>query len=360
MTAESAFDVFAESFDRRDWDTGPDGIVRLAIAGLGWFSRDRVLPSLGDCEYLDPTVLVSGSPEKAAEIADEIDAAGITDYEGMADGDLADEYDAVYVATPNVRHLPVVEAAAEHGKHVIVEKPLEATVDRAERLVETCADADVTLMTAYRMQTHPVLRRVRELIADGFVGDVVQVEGSFTFRMLGDGGDPDQWRLDYDFAGGGSLYDIGVYPLNTTRFLLGEDPVAVQGSLSNPDPGFEDGIDEHASFVLEFPGGAQAICRSSYGAHAGNRTEIVGTEGTIRMDNPYSDLSERTVILERDGRSARFEDLFVNELTEQFDYFAHCVLTGERPEPDGRDGLTDMAVMAAIQESDESGARVDL
>jgi xylose dehydrogenase (NAD/NADP) len=214
-------------------------------------------------------------------------------------------------------------------------------------------------MTAYRLQTHPVLRRVRSLVDAGFVGDVTQVEGSFTFD-IGAGGDGDPWRLDRDLAGGGSLYDIGVYPLNTTRFLLDEDPQSVQGSLTSPHPGFEEGVDEHAAFVLEFPSGAQALCRSSYGSHGGNRTTIEGTEGTIRMEGAYADLVERTVVLERDGRTARFEDLYVDELTEQFDYFAHCVLTGETPEPDGRDGLFDVRTLAAVQESAADGTRVDL
>ncbi len=359
MGFETRFDVFADDFEHRDWDTRLEGTVRLAVLGLGWFAVDHALPAIADCDYVEPTVVVSGSEEKATRVADEVGADAGLSYDGFHDGEATNAYDAVYVATPNATHLEYVESAAAHGKHVIVEKPLEATVERAERIVAACDDAGVALMTAYRMQTHPVLRRLRGLIADGFVGDVAQIEGSFTAPMLADAGDPNQWRLDPALAGGGSLYDLGVYPLNTTRFLLDADPVAVQSSLTSPHPEF-DGIDEHAAFVLEFSDGVQALCRSSYGAHGENRSTIAGDAGAIRLENAYSHVADRTVAFERDGRTARFDDIFVNEITEQFDYFAHCVLTGADPEPDGEDGLIDMRVLEAVQESAETGRRIDL
>jgi xylose dehydrogenase (NAD/NADP) len=357
--SDARFDAFDESFGARDWDTGPDGTVRLALAGLGWFAVDEALPSIADCDYVEPTVAISGSREKAEAVAAEHGLEGALTYEAFHDGDLADAYDAVYVATPNALHLDHVEAAAGLGKHVICEKPLEASADRAAAAVAACEDAGVTLMTAYRLQTDPVLRRVRELLAAGFVGDVAQVEGAFTFPMLAGGGDPDQWRLDPDLAGGGSLYDVGVYPLNTTRFLLDRDPVAVQGTLSSPHEGFE-GVDEHAAFLLAFEDGAQALCRSSYGAHGESRLSIAGEAGAVRLEDVYGHRTDRTVVLERDGATVRHEGLACNELTEQFDYFAHCVLTGTAPEPDGEQGRADVAVLEAVQESAERGARVDL
>ncbi|MFB6135908.1 MAG: D-xylose 1-dehydrogenase Gfo6 [Halobacteriaceae archaeon] len=354
-----AFDVFEDGFDARDWDTGPTGTVRLAVVGLGWFARDEALPSLPACDYVDATATVSGSKEKARAVAEEADADVALTYEEFHEGVHADAYDAVYVATPNALHLPHVEAAADLGKHVIVEKPLEASADRAAAVVDACESAGVTLMTAYRLQTHPLHRRLRDLLADGFVGDVAQVEGAFTFPMLAGGGDPDQWRLDADLAGGGSLYDVGVYPLNTTRFLLDRDPVAVRGTLSSPHEGFE-GVDEHAAFVLEFEDGAQAVCRSSYGAYGENATTVAGDEGSIRVEDAYGHLTDRTVVLERDGRTVRHEDLYANELTEQFDYFAHAVLTDATPEPDGADGRFDVRVLEAVRESAASGGRVEL
>ena len=157
-----------ERFDERDWDTRPDGTVRLAVVGVGGFARGVVLPSIADADYVEPTVLVSGSPDTEAVAEDR--GCDLIGYDAYADGALADAYDAVYVATPNALHLPHAETAAGLGKAVICEKPLEATAGRAERLVAACDDAGVTLMTAYRMQTDPVMRRLRAFIAAGGTG----------------------------------------------------------------------------------------------------------------------------------------------------------------------------------------------
>ena len=363
MAREGTFEAFeSDGFDRRDWDDGADGTVRIALVGLGGFSRQSAMPAIDDCEYATVNAAVSGSAEKAREVADEAGADAALTYDEFHDGEESDAYDAVYVCTPNALHLEHVEAAAELGKDVICEKPMEATVDRAEAVVDVCDDAGVTLMIAYRMQSEPVVRRARELVADGFVGDVGQVRGSFTFAMFtGREADPDQWRLDPDLAGGGSLYDIGVYPLNTARFVIDADPTSVQGSLASPDSQFDGPvIDEHAAFVVEFDDGVQALCQSSYGSFGDSYLTVAGDEGRITLRDIFSVAAPRTVELERDGRTARYEGLDVNEITEQFDYFAHCCLTGETPHGDGEHGLVDMYALSGVQTSAAEGRRVDI
>ena len=361
MVHDSRFEVFNQEYANRDWDDGTTGTVRIALVGLGWFSRDEALPAITDSDYAEVTTTVSGSIEKAREVSTEAGARAALTYDEFHDGEASEAYDAVYVCTPNALHLEHVEAAAELGKDVICEKPMEATVERAEAMVEACDDAGVTLMIAYRMHSDPIVRRIRELVADGFVGDVGQIESSFGFTMFAsDRDDPDQWRLDPDLAGGGSLYDLGVYPLNTTRFVLDADPVSVQASLTSPHEQFESPvIDEHASFLLEFDGGVQALCRSTYGSFGSNRFVVGGDEGRITIEDAYSNGGPRTVILERDGYTARYENVGVNELTEEFDYFAYCCLTGETPNADGEHGLTDMRVLSGVQTSAIDGRRID-
>lgn len=362
MGFDGRFDVFDEEYAERDWDDGADGTVRIALVGLGWFSQDEALPAIAECEYAEVTMTVSGSAEKAQKIADEADADTALTYEKFHDGRSANAYDAVYVCTPNALHLEHVEAAAEFGKDVICEKPMEATVERAEVMVEVCEDADITLMVAYRMHADPVVRWVRDLVANGFVGDIAQVEGAYTYSMFVEGdGNADQWRFDPDLAGGGSLYDIGIYPLNTTRFVLGEDPVSIQASLTSPDEQFEGPvIDQHATAILEFENGAQALFRSSYGSFGQNHLVIEGDEGRITIEDSFDVDTSRTVVLERDSHIARYEGLNVNELTEEFDYFAYCCLTSETPYADGEHGLMDMRALAGIQKSAGDGCRVDL
>jgi len=345
-------------FDERDWERPvPDAPLRLAVVGLGWFGRDIAIPGIERSDYCDLGAVVSGDIEKAERVASERGARALT-YDEYADGVGADAYDAVYVVTPNALHLPHVETAADLGKAVICEKPLEATAERARKIVEACDRAGVELMTAYRMQATRSVRWVRERIRDGVVGDPVQVHGEFSFDLLADG-DPDQWRLDPDLAGGGALVDIGVYPLNTARFLLDSDPISVRADAVERPPEF-DGVDEHVAVQLAFPDGTTASCTASYGAANANRLSVLGTEGRIVVEPIYDFDADRTITVERDGASVTVDADEPSDIVEEFDYFAAGVLTDHDIEPDGADGVVDVELIEAVYESDESGRRVEL
>jgi len=339
----------------RDWDTDPDGTVRMAVVGVGGFARDLALPAIEGSDYCTLTTLVTGSPDGRADLATEYGAEEVIDYEAFRSGEAADAYDAVYVVTPNRFHLPNAEAAAEQGKAVLCEKPLEATLDRAERLVAACRSAGVTLMTAYRMQTDPLVRQLREFLPK--IGDVVKLHGDFTVPALGGARGPDQWRLDPHLAGGGALYDIGVYPLNTSRFLLGAEPVAVEATTTSSGP-FE-GVDERVAFQVRFPGDVVGSFSASFSGHADSSLAVLGTDGKLALEDAFVPRRGRRLVVDRGARTT-LDGVGGGEVREEFDYFAHCVLVGTAPEPDGEEGLADMRVMDAVYESAETGTRVDL
>jgi xylose dehydrogenase (NAD/NADP) len=288
-----------------------------------------------------------------AEFADAHDLRGVTPEEFHA-GTAAADYDAVYVATPNATHLEYVESAAEQGKAVLCEKPMEATLDRAERLVATCEDAGVPLMVGYRMQTDPAARRVRDLLRAGFVGDVVHVHANMSQQMLGElTGDVDQWRLDPELSGGNALMDIGIYPLNTTRFVLEADPIRVFGHTRSEHEPFRE-VDEHATFRLEFPGDVHALCTVSQNAQHASRLELTGTEGQLVLDPAFYEREDRGVTVVREGVEAEIDFEQVHQLEEEFAYFGHHLLADTTFYPDGRHALTDMRVLDALYESAET------
>ncbi|WP_114577074.1 D-xylose 1-dehydrogenase Gfo6 [Saliphagus sp. LR7] len=338
----------------RDWNDQADTPVRFAVIGLGGFARNTALPAIEAADYCETTIVVSGSPEKAREVAEEFDADRALSYEEYGAGEGSEAYDAVYVCTPNALHLPHVETAADLGKDVLCEKPLEATADRAERLVAACEDGGVTLMTAYRMQTARSIRWLRRQISDGVVGDPVRIDGEFSFPLL-DGGDPDQWRIDPDLAGGGALMDIGVYPINTARFVLGEDPIAVRATAHSTRPAFE-GVDEHVVASLEFPEAVTATCAASFGAASASRFAVTGTEGRIVVDSVFGIDDDREITVETDGGTVTFDATAPSEVREEFDYFAARGESG----PDGRHGLVDMRITEAVYDSSECGKRIEL
>ncbi|MBZ6494802.1 D-xylose 1-dehydrogenase Gfo6 [Natrinema longum] len=355
MALEEAF----SNFTRRDWERESiAGTVRLAIIGVGGFACQRALPAIHNGNYCEPTVLVTSSPDRATDVAEEYDVPHVIDYDAFLAGTHTDAYDSVYVATPNAFHSQYATAAADFGKHVICEKPLETTAERAREVVDACTTAGVTLMTAYRLQTEPTVRRTRELVREGAIGDVVQVHGSFSHPLL-ETASPDTWRLDPDLAGGGALVDLGVYPLNTIRFLLDCEPTGVYATTTSSGGPFT-GIDEHVALQLEYETGATASCTASFDAHARSALELVGTQGMIDIESPFGGVVPQEIVVESGDVRMEYTGPTIDEVCEEFDYFGYCVLTGTDPEPDGEDGLADLHAIEAAYESAETRCRVAL
>ena len=348
MTLERYLDRFTE----RDWQSTDDGTVRFALVGLGWWVREEALPALENADLCETTVLVSSSAEKAESVA----AAAGVDYEAFHDGAAADSYDAVYVYTPNAVHLPYARTAADLGKAVLCEKPMEATVERAEEMVAVCERSDGPLMVAYRMQTAPAVRRARELVADGFVGDSVHVLSDNSQRLLSLVPDPDQWRLDPEMAGyGASVMDIGLYSVDTARYLLDSDPVAVQATMDSGDPAFEDVPDERASFSMTFDDGTLAACTTSQNAQTSTSLRVTGTEGHIHLGPAFH--METELRVRRGETETALDTPETSQMTEVFDYFADRLPAGSDDYPDDEHGLHDMRTLAAIYDAAETGER---
>lgn len=358
MDLQSYFDEFtARDWETLDSETEP---LRIAMVGLGWWVKAEAMPAVEESDFCETTVVVSRDQETAEEYAeDEGLVAGIS-AEQFHDGVATDEYDAVYVCTPNATHLPYVESAAQHGKAVLCEKPMEASVERAQRMVEVAADAEITLMVAYRMQTEPAVRRLRDLIADGLLGKPRQIHGHMSQPLLEEIPNPEQWRLDPDLAGpGATVTDIGVYPLNTARFILEADPIAVQASLHSESDEFDDVPDEHAAFTMEFADGVTASCTASQNASRKSFLTVVGTEGSARLDPAFFPVMSRELEVSREGTTIRTTFDQQNQMTEEFDYFADCIKGDRRPIPDGEHGLFDMRVIESVYEAAD-GERVEI
>jgi xylose dehydrogenase (NAD/NADP) len=349
-----------DDFTDRDWQTADDpGTVRFAMIGLGWWTRSQAIPAVEESSFGETTVVVSGSAEKAREasaLAASIEHA-IT-YDEFHEGIAADAYDAVYICTPNGLHLPFVETAARLDKAVLCEKPMEATVERAREIVRFSDDVEV--MVAYRMQTEPTVRRAREVIDAGLIGEPVHVHASMSQPLLDVIPDPDQWRLDPELSGGATVMDIGLYPINTTRFLLDADPVAVQAHSTYEHDAFADVQDEHVSFTLVFADGVHAVCTASQNATRSSHLRVTGTEGEVVLDPVFFDREDRGFRLSvgEEQYTVGFEQ--VDQMTEEFDYFAHCLLTATDPSPDAEHGFVDMLIMDAVYDAAAEGTTVSV
>lgn len=330
-----------------------DAQLRLAVVGLGWWTREFALPAIAATGTCRATVAVSGDPDKRAGALDRgIDRA--LAYEEFRAGAATDRYDAVYVCTPNALHLPHVETAAAHGKAVLCEKPVEASYDRARRLVAACREADVTLMIAYRLRTDPAVWNLRRAVGEGLVGDPVAVQADMSQPLLTFFESPDQWRLDPDLVGPGtSVMDLGIYPVDTARYLLDADPVRVAGATWSGGGAFEAVPDERAAFRLEFPEGLTAQCSVSQNAALTGTFDLIGTEGRLRLTPAFFGNERTRLSITVDGvrREVAYDP--VDQVEELFAYFADRVLAGDPVRGDGGDALVDARTLEAIYEAAE-------
>src|ERR1700761_1858072 len=241
-----------------------DRKIGYAVIGLGRIA-DHFMRGSKETSNSKVTALVSGHPDKAARIAEQygVPKSSIYNYENMDAMRENKSIDAVYVALPNSMHAEYTIRSAKAGKHVLCEKPMATTVGDAEAMIAACKTANVKLMIAYRCHYETTNLRAVKLIRDGAIGQIQQIQSAFGFNC-GAG----EWRLDKTLAGGGPLFDVGIYCLNATRYLTGEEPAEISAySYTNPnDPRFK-GVEENVAWVTKFPSGAVATCNTTYGAN---------------------------------------------------------------------------------------------
>ena len=339
-----------------------DDRVGFAVVGLGKLATENILPAFAQSKHAKPVALVSGSPDKMALLAKQygIDPAACHSYADM--GRLRDDpaVQAVYVVTPNALHRRDVLAAAAAGKHVLCEKPMATSAREARDMVAACARAKVKLMIAYRMQYQPHLLEAARLARSGGVGAVTLMDMVNNQNQ----GDPGQWRQKRALAGGGSLPDVGLYCLNTSRAILGEEPSAVTATIWSPpgDPRFAE-VEDNVAFTLHFPSGAMANCLTSYSTHELRRLKLLGSTGWLEIDNAFAYDGQRLKVARLvDGRDETTERTIPakNQFALELDHFAWCVRTGTTPRTPGEEGVQDHVVMEAIYAAARSGRRVEL
>lgn len=323
--------------------------VGYAVLGLGELTLDELLPAYATAGRSRLAAVVSDDRDKAVQSAlayglSEADAYSYDTFEDLAG---RDDVQAVYIVLPNALHREYAERAARIGKHVLCEKPLAGNVEDAEAIVRACRDAGVRLMTAYRCQYTPVHWRARDLVQGGALGAVKLIH-SVNVQVEPDEG---QWRLKRDLAGGGSLLDVGLYCINTVRFLLGTEPLEVTARThSTPgDPRFTE-VEESVSFQLEFPDGVLVSCSCSYGASHARTLDVYGAEGRLSLDPAFDYTSLRLRVHTPDAVTEhRLRE--TDQFTLEIDHFSACIQGGRDPFTPGEEGLQDERIMAAIYRS---------
>ncbi|MCE6994195.1 Gfo/Idh/MocA family oxidoreductase [Saccharothrix sp. S26] len=261
-------------------------------------------------------------------------------------GDYADlladpDVDVVYVATPHVQHHVVTRAALEAGKHVLCEKPATLTLAELQDVVDLARERGLFFMEAIWTRFNPLIVRMSELIAEGAIGEVRSVHADFGFA------------LDYDPAhrlwnralGGGSLFDLGIYPVSFAHLVLGEpETVHAHGRMVG-------GVDAEIGMLLGYAGGAHALLGSSLVSPLRSGAVVYGTRGLVELPEAVYNPS-RIVVNGVEHRHEQEGAGYVPQLRE----VVNRVLAGETESP----SMTPAESLAILRTLTRAAERVGL
>jgi predicted dehydrogenase len=325
--------------------------VGFAVVGLGSISQVAVLPAFAHSRKAKLVALVSGDKEKANKLARQFKAGHAYSYKEYSECLRNPKVEAIYIATPPGEHEKYTILAAQAGKHVLCEKPLAASVQQARHMVATCRRSEVQFMTAYRKYFEPSTMMLKQMISRGDLGRIDIIHTLFAeLRPFGD--NSPAWLFSRELCGGGPLTDLGVYCLNTARWLVGEDPVAVANAVSwVRDRRRYKQVEEGVAFRLDFRSGLVLQGTAAYSAAFSSFVHIHGEKGWAALAPAFAFEEERRI----SGKIGPkwFEKTFkpMDEFVVEIDEFADCIRKSRKPAPDGEQGLRDIIIIDAIYQA---------
>lgn len=332
--------------------------IGFALVGLGSIAKSSVLPAFKNCKKAKLVAVIGRDKKSAEAIAKKFKVKAaycIADYpECLANPEIF----AIYIATPQGEHVDLTVQAAQHGKHVLCEKPLAATVAQAEAMIEACRTNALRLMTAYRKYFEPSCLYVKRLIQDGVLGRIDVVHTAFSELHVP--GVSLDWLLDSRMAGGGPLMDLGVYCVNTCRWLVGEDPIEASAHAWRNDKARFHDVEEGITFRLQFPSGLVLHGSSSYGAVLSSFIFVQGTKGWLSLAPAFPFDEVRVLTGKIKGRWIEKKFKVIDEFAVEIDAFAEAILKNQLIEPDGVQGLRDLKIIHTIYEATKSQESISI
>lgn len=342
----------------RAQDNPADKKLGFAFVGLGSFALRQLIPNIDKCKHARLAALVSGHPDKARQVAAQygLDPKNIYNYENYDTLKDNPDVDVIYIVLPNSMHCDFTVRGFKAGKHVMCEKPMAINVEECQKMIDAGKAVGKKLQIGYRMQYEPHQLEAIRMLRAKELGELKQITTDMGFTLR----DPSAWRLHKDLSGGGALMDIGIYGLNASRYLTGEEPIEISGLTYTPrnDPRFET-VEEGCNWLLKFPSGVLASNTTSYSYAGQNRYRAICTEGFIDMD-PGTVYGGIKMHVSHKGKMEDREIPEVNQFATEMDAFADCILNNKEPKASGQEGLNDVKIMQAIYESANTGKTVKL
>jgi predicted dehydrogenase len=321
--------------------------LRWGILGVAKIN-ERLIPAFALAANADLRAIASRDERRAQEAAA---AAGIPKSYGSYEALLKDpDIDAVYIPLPNHLHSEWTCQAADHGKHVLCEKPLAPTAVQSRRVVDYCHGKGVRLMDGFMWPHHPRTQQIRQLLDSGEIGEVRLVHAAFTFPLPRD---PANIRLQAEM-GGGSLLDVGCYPVYGIRWAFGAEPTSVMATAN-----YQHGVDLSMSGILKFADSRLAGFDCGFTMPFRGWMEIVGAKGIVRV--PQMWLPPKNAIFEVVRENQAVEVVKVEcecQIARMLEDFASAVFEGREAQPSPEEAVKTLKALDALARAASDGREV--
>jgi D-xylose 1-dehydrogenase (NADP+, D-xylono-1,5-lactone-forming) len=319
--------------------------VRWGVLSAANIAVKHVIPAILASQSEMLVALASRNPQRAKDLMAHLPNVRIYgDYESLIEDP---EIEAIYNPLPNSMHAEWTIRALQAKKHVLCEKPLAVTVEQGATMIEAASANGVLLMEAFMYRFHPQTIWALEQVNEGRIGTVKLVRSSFSFNVMLP---PrlQEIRLQAALAGG-SLMDVGCYPVNFCRAVYGHPPVAVAARVYVPEDGE---VERFTNAVLDFGKGGFGLIDSSFELPTRQVAEIIGETGTITIPVPWTPGNVHTeVIVALEGQTIHQRVSAVDQYRLEVEHFGACVRSGTQPSLSLEESIENLATIEAIYQS---------
>lgn len=315
--------------------------LRWGILGVAKIN-ERLLPAFAKARHVELRAIASRSLERARTAAAR---AGIPIAYGSYEAFLDDPaIDAIYNPLPNTLHAEWTMKAAERGKHILCEKPLAPTAAEAQKVIDWCRDKGVRLMDGFMWPHHPRTARLRQLLDSRALGEVRRVSGAFTFPLQPL--ESSNIRLQAEL-GGGSLLDVGCYPVYGIRWAFGAEPVRVYATAT-----YEHGVDIEMNGTLWFADGRMGAFDCGFTLPLRGWLEIAGTERVVLIPEMWLPSKRGEFIVQpREGSAEEFAVEGEDQIVHMIENFSRAALQNLPVCPPPEEAVRTLRVLDALAKS---------
>jgi len=322
--------------------------VKWAVLGLGFYAQNRILPNFAQSKFCELTAVISGSPDKAKNLAKQygLTESKVYSYQNLDRIKDDPDIDVVYVITPPGTHHEFTMRSLKAGKHVVCEKPMASSVKECEEMVAEARRQKRRLGIGYRCHFEPYNMEAVRLCRSGAFGDIRTIRSDHGF-VLGGGG---SWHSKKALGGHGAISEIGGYSIQALCYLAGADPVEVFGTRDRLGWPHLKEVEDVNHFHFKFPNGIQGFGATAYTWKANNFT-VLGTRGNLKADTATEYFNNTFHV---NGQPLTLDS--GNQWAAQMDHFSECVLDASKTLiTPGEMGLRDIRLIETILKSADEG-----